>query len=265
MVGAGQEGVRTHAAVGMAAAEVLRPVDRSGGGGLRQGPLLGAQARLQMQGEGDLAGGGVVPFPLAVELPRLAHHRGGGEPVGQTAAQPVGPGQVPGRGGGVGLGEGRPGGGDVSAVAVDHVDPLEAVPGQRQHDVVQDGEKGRGLQADGAGEAEMVLGHAEGLGGGHQHSCAPAHLQGHGLGGEGIGADGAGGSVLLGGAQGQDHAAAAGQVGLHLGPAAQLQPDLLEAAGGAQHAGGGGDRGGHGDGVGVIRVSVIRVTVIGSA
>ena len=73
----------------------------------------------------------------------------------------------------------------------------------------------------------MVLGHAKGLGGGHQYTGAASHRQGHGLGGEGIGADGAGGAVLFGGAQGHDHPLAPLQIGLNLGPGAQLQADGL--------------------------------------
>ena len=83
-------------------------------------------------------------------------------------------------------------------MAVDHVDALKAMPCQREHDVVQHRQQGRGLQAHRAGKAQMVLRHAEGLRRGHQHAGTAAHLQGHRLGGEGIGADRPGGTVLLG-------------------------------------------------------------------
>ena len=104
-------------------------MDGAGGGGFRQGALLGLQAGFQVQGQGNFAGGGVVPLAISIEAAGFAHHRCGHEPVGQFAAQPIGMGQAPGRGGGIGLGKGRLGGGDVAAVAIDHEDPLKAVAG----------------------------------------------------------------------------------------------------------------------------------------
>ena len=85
---------------------------------------------MQVQGDGDLAGGGVVPFAVAVAVAGFAHHRAGHEPVGQPALQPRRHGQPPAAGFAVGLGEGRPGGGDVAAVAIDHEDALKAMAGQ---------------------------------------------------------------------------------------------------------------------------------------
>ena len=90
-------------------------------------------------------------------------------------------------------------------MAVDHIDALEAVTGQGQHQVVDHRQQRGRLQAHGAGEAQVVFGHAVGLGGGHEYAAAAAHLQGHRFGGEGIGADGTRGPVLFGGAQGHDH------------------------------------------------------------
>ena len=113
----------------MAAAEIFGAVDGAGRGWIRQGPLLGLEAGLQVQCEGYFAGGGVVPLAISIEAAGFAHHRCGHEPVGQLAAQPIGMGQSPGRGGGIGLGKGRLGGGDVAAVAIDHEDPLKAVAG----------------------------------------------------------------------------------------------------------------------------------------
>jgi len=93
-------------------------------------------------------------------------------------------------------------------------------------------QQGCGLQAHGAGKTQVVLGHAKGLGRGHQYARAAAYLQGHRFSGEGVGPDGAGGSVLFGGAQRHDHPLAALQIRLHLGPAAQLQTNGIGAGGG---------------------------------
>mgnify|MGYP007014885839 CR=1 FL=1 len=118
-----------HAAVGMAAAEVVWAVDGAGWGGFRQGALLGLQAGFQVQGKGNFAWGGVVALAISIEAAGFAHYRCGHEPVGQFAAQPIGMGQAPGGGGGIGLGKGRLGGGDVAAVAIDHEDPFKAMAG----------------------------------------------------------------------------------------------------------------------------------------
>ena len=227
MVRLGQEWIGAHAAIGMALAKVFRSIDGSSRRRLRQGPLVGLQGWFEVQGQRYLTGGGMVPFPLAIETPGLLHNRRGGEPVGQLTAQPRRHRQAAGGGSALGLGKGGPGGGDVAAVAVDHINPLESVARQRKNQVMEHCQQGGGLKAHGAGEAQMVLGHAKGLGGGHQHAGAASHRQGHGLGGEGIGADGAGGAVLFGGAQGHDHPLAPLQIGLNLGPGAQLQADGL--------------------------------------
>ena len=87
---------------------------------------------------------------------------------------------------------------------------------------MEHGQQGGGLQAHGAGKAQVMLGHAKSLGWCDQNTTAAAHLQGHSFSGEGIGANGAGGSVLFGGTQGHNHPLAGLEVGLHLGPAAQL-------------------------------------------
>ena len=240
MVGLSQVGIRTHAAIGMAAAEILRSMDRPGRGRLRQGALGGHQRGLQVEGEGNLAGGGVVTLPIAVELPGQPHHRRGGEPVRQPTAQLSSHRQSPGGRGAVGLGKGGPGGGDVATVAIHHVDALKAMAGQGEHHVVEHRQQGGGLQAHRAGEAEMVFGHPEGLGRDHEDAAAAPQLQGHRLGGEGIGADRPGGAMLLSGAQGHDHALAGVQVALHLRPGAQLQADGLQRQGlGREGAAGG--------------------------
>jgi hypothetical protein len=88
-----------------------------------------------------------------------------------------------------------------------------------------------GLQAHGAGKPQVVFGHAKRLGWGDQHPTAPTHLKSNGLCGEGIGADRARGAVLFGGAQRHDHPFTALEIVLHLGPAAQLQPDLFSTGG----------------------------------
>ena len=64
MISLGQVGVRPHAAIGVAPPEIIGAVDWASRSWLRQGPLQILQAGLQMQGEGDFAGGGVMPFTV---------------------------------------------------------------------------------------------------------------------------------------------------------------------------------------------------------
>ena len=64
-------------------------------------------------------------------------------------------------------------------MAVDDEDALKAMPCQRQHHVVEHSQQGGGLQAHRARKTQVMLSHAKGLGGGHQHAAAPAYLKGH--------------------------------------------------------------------------------------
>ena len=114
-------------------------------------------------------------------------------------------------------------------MAIHHQDPLESMGGQGQHQVMQHGQQCRGLQAHRSGKAEMVLGHAKGLNGGHQNAAPAAQFQCDGFGREGIGADGAGRAMLFGGSERDDHALARFQVAIHVRPALQSEADGIRA------------------------------------
>jgi hypothetical protein len=114
--------------------------------------------------------------------------------------------------------EGGLDGGDIAAVAVEEIDPLEAVPAQRAHPVGDGGHEGRGAQRNGAGEGQMVLGHADVEGRGDQQ-VVPAllGLMGDDLRAHPVGAQQAGGAMLLIGADRYDDGAGTGEKGLDLG------------------------------------------------
>ena len=129
----------------------------------------------------------------------------------------------------MGLGKGGFGRRNVAAVAIDHEHPFEAMTAQGQHQVVQNGQKRCRLQAHRSRETKMVFCHAEGLGWGDQNAGATTHLKGHRFCGKGVCADGARGTVLLGGSQGDDHPLAALEVALHFRPTAQGEANGVRA------------------------------------
>ena len=98
---------------------------------------------------------------------------------------------------GVDLRERRLDGGDIAAVAVEEQDAGEAVVGQRAHPVVDRRHEGRGSQGDGAGEVQVMLGHADVEGRRDQDVGGLLRLVGDDLRAQPVGAEQAGGPVLL--------------------------------------------------------------------
>ena len=170
-----------------------------------------------------------MAFFVAIQIARLAHHGAGHEPVGQPTTQLRGNGEIAGGGGAVGLGKGGFGRCNVAAMAIDHEHPFEAMAAQGQHQVVQNGQKRCWLQAHRSRETKVVFRHAKGLSWGDQNAGATTHLKGHRFCGEGVCADGARGTVLLGGSQGDDHPLAALEVALHFRPTAQGEANGVRA------------------------------------
>jgi hypothetical protein len=122
------------------------------------------------------------------------------------------------------LGEGRVDGGDIAAVAVQKIQLLEAREAEAAAPVADHRHEGRGAQRDGAGEAQVVLRHADVEGRRDQQVGVLAlRLVGDDLGAEPVGAQEAGRPVLLVGADGDHHRLRALQVVLDLLPGREVQ------------------------------------------
>ena len=122
------------------------------------------------------------------------------------------PGRAAGEAGlGVQLGKGRFDRGDIAAVAVQKQDLLETMPGQRAHPIANRGDKGGRAQGNGAGKAQVMLGHADVEGGADQQVGVLLRLMGDDFRAHPVGAQQAGRAVLFVGTDGNDHRAAAFQ------------------------------------------------------
>jgi hypothetical protein len=109
-------------------------------------------------------------------------------------------------------------------VAVQEIKAVEAVARQRVHRVADHRHEGRGLEADRAGEAQVVLRHADADGGRDQRLEALAQALGHRLRADGVGAEQTVGAMLLGRADRKDDGRRALQIGVDLLPGLELQP-----------------------------------------
>ena len=166
----------------------------------------------------------MAAFRAAEQLLRKRTHPAPVVPVAEPAAYP---GLVAGLAVearvGVDLGEGGVHGGDVAAVSVEEVAPFESMPGEGLHDVAHHRDEGARAQGDGAGEPEVVLGHADAQRRRHHDVDLLAHPARHYLGTQRIGADEPVGSVLLGRSDGDDDAVRSFEVGVDFLPGGELK------------------------------------------
>jgi hypothetical protein len=108
-------------------------------------------------------------------------------------------------------------------MAVDEQEAFEAVLHQRRHHVAHHGNQRRWSQRDGAGEAQMVLRHADGERWRHQRADLVTHAFGDELRVEMVGADQTVRPVLFGGADRDDDGARGPQIFLDLMPGGQRE------------------------------------------
>jgi len=95
--------------------------------------------------------------------------------------------------------------GNVAAVAVEEEKAVEAMAGQGVDHVLDDRHQGAGPKSNGAGKAEMVLGHADGKRRRHKRARGIAQTARQNLWAESIGADKAVGAMLFGRPYGNHH------------------------------------------------------------
>ncbi len=152
--------VRSHAAIGVALAEVSGSVDfvASTNGGRKGGLFDGLW--MKVLGDGDLAGGGVGAFLVTVEFVGQGVNGAAHEPVADAALDLRCQGNVQVCQGGIAFGKGGFEGGDVAAVAVD--EEVFGKSGTREgNEIVSDNlDQGAGTQADAARKGGVVEGHA---------------------------------------------------------------------------------------------------------
>ena len=97
----------------------------------------------------------------------------------------------------------------LAAVAIQKQDLLETMPGQRAHPIANRGDKSGRAQGNGAGKAQVMLGHADVEGGADQQVGVLLRLMGDDFRAHPVGAQQAGGAVLFIGTDGNHHRAAA--------------------------------------------------------
>jgi hypothetical protein len=112
---------------------------------------------------------------------------------------------------------------DVAAVSVEKIEALEAVFRQGLDHILEDGDQGARPQRHRAGEAEMVLRHADRDRRRDEGSGGLPDTPRDDLGADRVGADQAGWPVLLGRADRQDDSSAGLKISLDLLPSLQLK------------------------------------------
>ena len=175
-----------------------------------------------MQRQRDFTGGRVLAFTIAVQLAGFLEYRPSHEPVCNLALQLRGHRQLSPPCFSVGLSKRGFSRGNVASVAINDKDALKSMARQGKHYVAHHRQQGARLQAHGAWKAQVMFRHAEGLGWCNQNTSTTTHLQRDGISSEGIGADGAGRTMLFSGAERNNDAFAALQIGLNFRPTAQL-------------------------------------------